>query len=164
MKPRQLGISIVVISIVVIGMLVWFNSNLNEQKMNTCDELCNAQSGSSCSIDSCPFNGDHNNGDGLIFVMGLLIAFIGGIGFYLSFSKVEKLVEHKEYDISKLNKEEKNVFLFVKENKEEGVYQSNIVEHFDFPKTKVTRILDKLERSDLIERKRRGMSNIIFLK
>jgi len=164
MKPKHLGISIVIVSVILIGMLLWFNSGLNEQKMNACNELCNVQGGSSCSIDSCPFNGDHNNGEGLIFVMGLLVAFIGGIGFYLTLTKAEKLIKQKEYDLSMLNKEEKNVFLFVKENKERGVYQSNIIERFNFPKTKVTRVLDKLEQSDLIERKRRGMSNIIFLR
>jgi len=45
-----------------------------------------------------------------------------------------------------------------------GADQRNIIEEFDFPKSKVTRILDKLEYQDLVERKRRGMSNIIFLK
>ena len=40
----------------------------------------------------------------------------------------------------------------------------NVVEHFNFPKSKVSRILDRLEQTGIIERKRRGMTNIIFLK
>jgi len=62
------------------------------------------------------------------------------------------------------NKEEKRVFSFIKENKEKGTYQSNIVKEFDFPKSKVSRILDRLENFGIIERKRRGMTNLIALK
>ena len=96
--------------------------------------------------------------------MGLLVAFLGGIGFYLTLTKAEKLIEQKEYDLTKLNNEEKEIFLFIKENKDEGIYQSNIVEKFNIPKSKVSRILDKLERLEIVERKRRGMTNIILLK
>ena len=89
---------------------------------------------------------------------------MAGIGFYLSLTKEEELIKKKKYDITKLNKEEKNVFLFVKNDKEKNTYQSKIVEEFNFPKSKVTRILDRLEQQGLIERKRRGMSNLIVLK
>jgi len=162
MKPRHLGVAILIVSIILLIMLFQFNSDLNRQNLNACNDLC-MRDEASCSIDSCPFS-DENNSNSLIIFMGLLIAFVGGIGFYLSFTKSEKIVEQKEYDLTKLNKEEKNVFLFIRENKEKGVYQRNIVEHFNFPKSKTSRILDKLEQSDLVERKRRGMSNIIFLK
>ena len=164
MKPRYLGIAILVISLIVLAVLFYFDNSLNQQNLNMCLEICGSQEGASCSIESCPFNAEHNNSEGLIFVIGLLVAFLGGIGFYLTLTKAEKLIEQKEYDISKLNSEEKKVFLFIKENKEKGVYQSNIVGHFNFPKSKVSRILDRLEQIKIIERKRRGMTNIIFLK
>jgi len=164
MKPRHLGISIVIVSIVIIGMLFYFNSILNQQNLESCSEICGTQEGTSCSIESCPFNIEHNNSEGFIFVIGLLVAFLGGIGFYLTLTKAEKLIEQKEYDLTKLNNEEKEIFLFIKENKDKGVYQSNIVEKFNIPKSKVSRILDKLERLEIVERKRRGMTNIILLK
>ena len=49
--------------------------------------------------------------------------------------------------------------------REEGsVYQSDIIKETKLTKVKVTRILDKLEGKKLIDRKRRGMTNIVVLK
>ena len=164
MKPRHLGISIIIVCLVVLGALFYFNSVLSEQTLENCIEFCNLQKDSSCSIESCRANGQHNDHERFISIIGVLVAFLGGIGFYLLLTKAEKIIEQKEYDISKLNSEEKKLFLFIKENKDKGVYQSNLVGHFNFPKSKVSRILDKLEQLGIIERKRRGMTNIIVLK
>ena len=45
-----------------------------------------------------------------------------------------------------------------------SIYQSELVNKTGFNKVKVTRILDSLESQNLIERKRRGMTNIVILK
>jgi uncharacterized membrane protein len=45
-----------------------------------------------------------------------------------------------------------------------SVYQSDIVRETKQSKVKITRILDQLEGKGLIERKRRGMTNIVVLK
>lgn len=164
MKPRYLGIAIIAVSLVVLASLFYLNSMLSEQSLKNCLEFCELQKDSSCSLESCKDNGEHNDYERIISMLELLVAFLGGVGFYLTLTKAEKVVEQKEYDITKLNSEEKKVFYFIKENKDKGVYQSNIVEHFNFPKSKVSRILDKLEQVEIIERKRRGMTNIILLK
>jgi uncharacterized membrane protein len=44
------------------------------------------------------------------------------------------------------------------------MFQSDLVDKSGFPKAKVSRILDRMEASGLIERKRRGMANAIVLK
>lgn len=164
MKPRYLGMAIVAISLIVLSSLFYLNSILSKQTLENCIQFCNMQKDSSCSIESCISNGQHNDHENVISTLELLVAFLTGIGFYLSLTKAEKIIEQKKYDLTKLNSEEKNVFHFIKENKDKGVYQSNIVEHFNFPKSKVSRILDKLEQTEIIERKRRGMTNIIVLK
>jgi len=164
MKPRYLGMAIVAVSIIVLASLFYLNSVLSKQSLENCIEFCNLQKDSSCSLESCKANGQHNDHEKIISALELLIAFLIGIGFYLSLTKAEKIIEQKEYDLTKLNSEEKKVFLFIKENKDKGIYQSNIVEHFNFPKSKVSRILDRLEQTEIIERKRRGMTNIIFLR
>ncbi len=54
--------------------------------------------------------------------------------------------------------------LFNKVVEAEGtIFQSDLVEKTGFTKVKVTRILDKLEGRGLIERKRRGMTNVVIL-
>lgn len=44
------------------------------------------------------------------------------------------------------------------------IFQSELVEKTGFTKVKVTRLLDRLEGKGLIERKRRGMTNVVILK
>ena len=56
------------------------------------------------------------------------------------------------------------VYDLAKKDKQDGIYQSKIVETLDSSKVKITRIIDKLEQKELIERKRRGMTNIVVLR
>lgn len=148
---RKLGIILITLSLIIGGIFIYYISNLTQKS----EEL-----------------GCFNNQECLAVERGLSIShvaigifsFIFALGFYLLFFNKERFIEQKDYDLTKLNLEEKSVFHFIKENREKGIYQSNIVERFNFPKSKVTRILDKLEARQVIERKRRGMTNLIFLK
>ncbi|NCN99403.1 hypothetical protein GW923_04470 [Candidatus Pacearchaeota archaeon] len=164
MRSKHLGVLIVIISMVIIGLFFYFDSVLDRQNLDNCLKFCEALGESSCSLESCPFYEEHHSNERILFIIGLLAAFLGGIGFYISLTKTEKLVEYKEYDLTRLNLEEKEIFKFIRENKDKGVYQSNIVEKFNLPKSKTSRILDKMERLDIVEKKRRGMTNLIFLK
>ena len=65
--------------------------------------------------------------------------------------------------IDNLDTDEKQVFEKIIEA-EGTIFQSDLVEKTNFTKVKVTRILDKLEGKKLIERKRRGMTNVVILK
>ena len=165
MKPRYLGIIILLVSVAIILSIFALNNSFSEKNILICTEICSLQKETTCSMEACLYNLEYNSNKGiLVVVIGLFSAFLAGIGFYLSLTKEDELIKKKKYDITKLTKEEKNVFLFVKNDKEKNTYQSKIVEEFNFPKSKVTRILDKLEQQGLIERKRRGMSNLIVLK
>jgi uncharacterized membrane protein len=44
------------------------------------------------------------------------------------------------------------------------MFQSDLVEGTGMQKVKITRLLDRLEGLKLIERKRRGMTNVVILK
>jgi len=50
----------------------------------------------------------------------------------------------------------------LKENN--AMFQSSLMEKLEIGKVKATRLLDKLEAKQLIERKRRGMNNIVVLR
>lgn len=111
----------------------------------------------------------HNNN---YFYYIVIIAGIGfgffflGIYYILNFNHEEEsiIVENKKESFANLLVgEEKEVYDFLKLN-EGSVYQSDIVKSLGFSKVKVTRILDKLEGKGLVDRKRRGMTNIIILK
>ena len=108
------------------------------------------------------------------------IAIIALIGLYLIFFgedrvevikkirvRTQKKAEDEKKDYSKLTKtmttEEKRIFSLVLESKG-AIFQSELNEKSQFDKVKVTRILDRLEGQGLVERRRRGMTNVVILK
>jgi len=92
------------------------------------------------------------------------------IGIVIMFSKPkEKLIiktikeKKKKRDYSFLDKREKEVVdLLLKEGN--AMFQADLMEKLQIGKVGLTRLLDKLEAKQLIERKRRGMNNIVVLK
>jgi len=110
-----------------------------------------------------------------------IMAFVIIIGLYLIFfgkeekiiTKIIKMVERKEpktitkesYSkvLSGLSSEEKVVVEKLIESKG-SLSQSDLIEHTDFNKVRISRILDRLEGRGVVERKRHGMSNIVVLK
>jgi uncharacterized membrane protein len=148
---KKLGIILIIISLVIGGIFIYYISNLSQESQER-----GCFSNSECFVVERALSVSH-------IAVGIF-SFILALGFYLILFNKEKIIKQKEYDLSKLNKEEKKIFLFIRENKDTGVYQSNIVENFNIPKSKASRILDKLERLGIVERKRRGMTNLILLK
>lgn len=96
--------------------------------------------------------------------LGLLL---GGVYFILKDNKakqgqkIEEKAEQKRNVL--LNDDEKLLVEKIKES-QGTIFQSELVEKTGFTKVKVTRILDKLEGKGVIERKRRGMTNVVILK
>ncbi|MFH1209725.1 MAG: MarR family transcriptional regulator [archaeon] len=165
MKNKIVGALIIVIAF-LIGLIVYtFNRALTKIV------------GTSCTHGpSCPMWGTINAQTKIgliimIFVMliGLYLVFFGKEEKIITKIKTVRQTEHNEQkrDYSKiintLDKEEKLVLEKVIES-EGTIFQSDLVEKTEFPKVKVTRILDRLEGKNLIERKRRGMTNIVILK
>lgn len=92
------------------------------------------------------------------------------IGIVIMFTKpkekiVVKTIREKKAkkDYSNLDKKEKEVVdLIAKEGN--AMFQADLMEKLQMGKVGVTRLLDKLEAKQIIERKRRGMNNIVVLK
>jgi hypothetical protein len=102
------------------------------------------------------------------FYIGLILIILQFFfGFYVLIEKQggnkKFSKKHYENEIKILSKDEKNVFEKIIES-DGTIFQSELVEKTEFNKVKVTRILDMLEGKNLIERKRRGMTNVIILK
>lgn len=101
-------------------------------------------------------------------IVGILVL----VSFILIFAKpqekiilktkmVEKRLEKKKFDLSELKPEEKQVFKIIQENK--TIFQADLIEKTSFSKTKMSRIIDRLEGKGMVERKRRGMTNVVVL-
>jgi uncharacterized membrane protein len=167
MKNRYVGILILAIA-AMIGFIIYsFNKALTK--------IANM----SCYMgNSCPMWGTIEFQNNVSIAIAVLVA---AIGIYLIFfgeevrvitkvKRVKPKVEMKSISkesykeiLSELNKDERAVLEKVIEN-EGTIFQSELKEKTNFSKAKITRILDKLEANGLIERKRKGMSNIVVLK
>lgn len=161
MENKNVGWLILGISALIIFVIFLYKSALEQI------------SASGCSMEKalCPMNKTIDQQTYLaLAIVGILIV----IGIVLIFSKpkekivikkVKQLIEAKRKPINynTLNKEEKSIVETL-EQAEGTLFQSDIVDKTGFDKVKVTRILDRLEGKQLIERKRRGMTNVVILK
>lgn len=98
----------------------------------------------------------------LILIIGIALLFIDNIEKEEINEKKKPKIRDKEI-LRKLNIDEKKVYNLIVEA-EGTIFQSELVDKTKFSKVKVTRILDKLEGKGIIERKRRGMTNVVILK
>ncbi|MCX6742253.1 MAG: hypothetical protein NTX24_03715 [Candidatus Pacearchaeota archaeon] len=165
MKNKHVGLLIIGIAL-LIGAIVFLFNNALTTIVNT-----------SCSHGTtCPMYGTIQI---QTYISLALIAIIVVIGITLIFSKEEKQIvvkrikEKSEINEQKLKDKENNLKLLDADEKKiyqsiidaQGIiFQSDVVDKTGFDKVKVTRILDRLEGRQLIERRRRGMTNVVLLK
>ncbi len=160
MKNKNVGFLIIGIA-VIIGIIIGiFNYGLRSIVADSCTH------GPECSM-----YGTIAMQTWISFAIAGLVAVIG---LFLIFSKEEKEIvikkekvevekKAKPIDYSKLDKEEKVIMKAVEEA-QGTIFQSDLVDKTSFSKVKVTRVLDRLEGKQAIERKRRGMTNVVVLK
>lgn len=163
MKNKNVGWLVIGISVFVFAMIWIFNIGLRDVLSATCTM------GPSCSMYKTL-----SLQTWVSFAIALVIFFIG---LFLILSKEhEKIVikkikptldispkEFNKESLKNLDKEELEVMNLILKNKG-SIFQSEIVNQTTLGKVKITRILDSLESQGLIERKRRGMTNIVMLR
>ena len=120
----------------------------------------------SCNLDTsvCPFVGfPIQSVLGYVIDIALLIT---GIFFFIysrhGEQKQKTSTAQKQTNIKSLSEEEKKIYEIILQSG--ASFQSDIVEKSGINKVKVSRMLDKLEGKGLVERRRRGMSNVIVPK
>jgi uncharacterized membrane protein len=103
-----------------------------------------------------------------VFLIGIaIIMIIAGVFVYkMPEPKIEEKhrdTEKAKLELQKLEGDEKIVFGAIIE--ENGmIFQSKLIQKTNMTKVKISRILDSLEDKQLVERKRRGMTNVVVLK
>jgi len=156
MENKHVGWLIIGIGIIVGILVLIFNYTLKKLIGDTCTH------GEICSMyDTVAIQ---------TWISLAIVVIIIVIGLAIMFTKpkekiiVKKVQEKKKkLNLNGLDKDEKSVIdLLLKENK--AVFQADLMEKLEIGKVKTTRLLDKLEAKQLIERKRRGMNNIVVLK
>ena len=161
MENKHVGYLIVGIATLIAFIIFSFNQAMKEIVTTTCSH------GTSCSM------------WGTIDLqtnisLGVMV-FVALIGFYFIFFSDEKkhvVHHHKPKKINKENYQKDMAELGMDEklilekllDAQGTIFQSDLVEQTKLTKVKVTRLLDRLEGQGLIERKRRGMTNVVVLK
>lgn len=106
-----------------------------------------------------------------VYLSFVIVGVLALVGIILIFSRpnvkiiIKRMKENKEsnkINMNSLRNEDRQVFNLIKENK--AIFQSDIIDKTGFGKAKITRIIDRLEGIGLVERKRRGMTNVVVLK
>jgi len=159
MQKRIIGVIFILFAVIVAVFTAWITTDLKR---------LNQYLHQSCTLPAevCPFNTlvPHES------IVGFLItAAMAGVGIYLILidkkeAKMKVVNSKKTEDIVKgLVGDEKIAYDAIVAS-DGTIFQSELVEKSGLDKVKVSRILDRLEGKGLIERKRRGMSNVIVLK
>jgi len=155
MRNRNVGYLIIGISLVIFGIIFFFNQGLLKIVSETCDH------GPTCTMYSTI---------SMQTWLSVSIAFLVLIiGLFLVFVKEEKEIIFKTIKLKKkvinlegLDSRERNAVKIVQESG--GIFQADLMDKLGVGKVGLTRLLDKLEAKQIIERKRRGMNNFIVLK
>jgi len=155
MRNRNVGFLIIGIAL-VLGIIVFiFNSALANIVNSSCSH------GPSCSM--------YGTIKTQTYIGIGLIAIIIIIGVVLILSKEEKKIitrlvkdKKKKIALDNLDKKEREAVKILK--RENAVFQADLMEKLGIGKVGITRLLDKLEAKQIIERKRRGMNNIVVLR
>ncbi|MBI5065168.1 hypothetical protein HZA97_02925 [Candidatus Woesearchaeota archaeon] len=158
-NQKNIGFILIGVSLMLITMLVLIKNDIDKRDSFLCE---NVHKIPELKMEQCPAH-TSNTSWILVFSFGLAFLILGS-GIFLVVSQFKKEIqEFKKLDFSKLDKEEKQICELL--SKSEGsMYQSDLIKETGHSKVKITRILDKLEARKIIDRKRRGMTNIIILR
>lgn len=171
MNHRRIGIIILVITLILASIFLAYTFSIEKyitSQITTGPKgECIHPEGTQCPYETLNKLQPYNH----VLIAILLLLFFSGV--YLIFvqqkkenlqTQTEKIESSKTYQKPKsLDKEEKIIYNLILEN-QGSIFQSEIVKKTGWSKVRVTRFLDKLEGKGLIERRRRGMTNVVILK
>jgi len=152
---KETGYFIIGLAVVLLALLISFNNSIQASAL----DACGCSSGGELA---CPHA---NNLPYQTYLGGLVVLGLFGIGGYsIWLSKQKKGVDRgKKKRIKNLPEDEKKIYKSV-DAADGAMFQSELVGKTKLSKVKVSRLLDKLEGKGLVERRRRGMTNLVLLK
>lgn len=156
---KQLGYGLIGLAVLLLVILSFVMSALTHEGQVLCDLI---DENPNMTMSQCPA---HNPTTNYLMVMAFGLAFIIlASGIFLAAVPIGgQKKESEKIDLSKLDENEQKIYSLLK-GSEGSMYQSDIQKQAEMSKVQVTRILDKMESKNIIERKRRGMTNIVVLK
>jgi len=155
---------IAVLLLLFVAAVFFYNRTLNDLAAGSCTEDASV----------CPHAKIVETQNIVIAALIIVIAMLAGwLGYTAYFAKPE---ESKDEHVAKSNPARKRKIAESELDPDEtrvvaivnsaggSVFQSDIMKTTGFSKVKVSRLLDKLEQKSLVERKRRGMTNLVVAR
>ncbi|MBI2146727.1 MarR family transcriptional regulator [Candidatus Woesearchaeota archaeon] len=158
---KSIGSFLVAFALILLFILVVVKIKTDKEGSFLCQVV---EASPTLSMEECPAHESYTSW--LILAAFAVSLVVLGLGLYMLFLPLKKesdSVARQEIDVSKLSKEEARLYALVTEN-QGSLYQSDIIKQTGLSKVKVSRLLDRMEGKGIIERKRRGMTNIVILK
>lgn len=152
----MIGVILIIIAIILAIIIYSFTLELNSNLHDTC---INEEG-------FCPHAGTLPPISYFSFTVVLILGLFGL--FLIVTSRKEKLIEIKGKEkvqaaIGSLSGDEKKIYEMIVEA--DGTsFQSELIKESGLSKVKMSRVLDRLEGKGLIDRRRRGMTNVVVLK
>jgi len=158
MKNKNVGVLIIGIAIIIGIIILIFNTGMRNITNQTCTH------GPTCTMYQTITTQTYISLAiaGLVLVIGLFLIF-SKESERIIIKKVKQKQRKKKLNLEGLDKDEKEVIKLLQEENN-AMFQKTLMEKLEIGKVGMTRLLDKLEAKQFIERKRRGMNNIVVLK
>ncbi len=167
MVPARILGMVLILSAIFLGFaLTALKGNTDAQGL----ELCQYYTENNLDMSKCPA---HDEATSWYYITAFGVAFIAfAMGAYFVLTAQapspppasnEQVFVKPTFDASALDGEEKLVWEKMIEANG-SLFQGDLIKSTGFSKVKLSRILDKLESRSAIERKRRGMANLVVVK
>lgn len=176
MRNKHVGYLILGITFLFILIVFSFNNALEEIVTTNCTHGT-----------SCPMQVTLDTQKVISYGLVSLLLLIGGfVTFFMKDEqvKVERVIEKTVIDsnngqnegssnssieeikknVESIEDEEEKSIMSLVISEEGSIYQSDLIKKTGLSKVKISRLLDKLEGKGFIERRRRGMTNVVILK
>jgi len=158
MENKNVGWLLLGVCVIIVIVIILFNRTTMEAVKNSCYlqhgytancemfDSINSQTYLALAI------------SGVIFIIAIVLIFTKPKEKIIV-KKVKEPLQLTEVDLSSFNSEEKKVFNMIRE--QGAMFQADLVDKSGLHKSRITRIIDRLEGKGLVERKRRGLTNIV---
>ena len=159
MENRKVGYLLLGLSLLMVIIVFLFNNALQD----IVTASCSLAGHESCEMEQIIQTSTYIS----LSLVGIIVLIAAILIFSkpekeLVIKKVKEKMKKRVFDLADLSADEKKAFAIIQ--RAVTIFQADLIEQSGVGKVKMTRILDRLEGKGFIERKRRGMTNIVVLK
>jgi len=156
---KILGIILILIAIGLFFITFSFTQTLMSLRLELHEE---------CPLppEACPYKASVPVESLAGFVLAITIGILGAIITLTTTQTQRSLFQERKKRkglMKSLEGEERKIYNLIVSS-DGFMFQSDLIKKSGFSKVKVSRILDRLETKDIVERRRRGMANVVILK